>query len=151
MLTGFLDWQRLTVRRKCEGLSDEQAYEIHLSTSPKLTVAGVASHLRWTEWGWFSQSFPDEGQGVTPPAHDRGGWEFEPVALATLLDEYDAECDRSRQIVASRPLADIQTFTPAEFTPVSLRWIVTHMIDETARHLGHLDLLRELTDGATGY
>jgi hypothetical protein len=71
--------------------------------------------------------------------------------LEVLLTEYEEECAFSRHIVGSLDLDDLQEYTPPQFKPVSVRWIVTHMIDETARHLGHLDLLREMTDGAKSY
>lgn len=58
MLTGCLDWQRATVRLKAEGLNDHDAYRELLATSPKMTIAGVVSHLRWTEW--------DGSRGVSP-------------------------------------------------------------------------------------
>jgi hypothetical protein len=45
----------------------------------------------------------------------------------------------------------MQQFTPPQFAPVSVRWILTHLIEETARHLGHLDILREQLDGSRGY
>jgi hypothetical protein len=110
------------------------------------------SHLRWTEWGWFARSFPSSTlrPEVTGPA-DPGGWQVARRSLAELLDEYAAACDDSRAIVAATELGAVQEFTPAEFTPVTLRWIVTHMIDETARHLGHLDILRETIDGTRSY
>lgn len=71
--------------------------------------------------------------------------------MAYLLAEYEAECSLSRLVVAGHDLAAMQEFTPPRFPPVNLRWIVTHMIDETARHLGHLDLLREQLDGSRSY
>ncbi|MGZ0145667.1 mycothiol transferase [Kribbella sp. WER1] len=67
------------------------------------------------------------------------------------MNSYEGECAQSRRIVAQLSLTTIQHFTPPQFTPVSLRWILTHMLEETARHLGHLDILREQLDGSRGY
>ena len=64
---------------------------------------------------------------------------------------YDAQCERSRQITAAHDLGDIERYAPDGLPLVSLRWILGHLIEETARHLGHLDILRELTDGVRGY
>lgn len=150
VLTGWLDWQRATVLRKVDGLSDEQAHHSLLPTSPLMTVAGVLSHLRWTERGWFAASFPSAAGGHTE-RDASGGWQFPRSSLNTLLEGYTSECVVSRHVVSRHELGAMQEFTPPEFTPVSLRWIVAHMIDETARHLGHLDVLREQLDGTRGH
>ena len=73
------------------------------------------------------------------------------IELVRLLAEYAGQCARSRAIVAGHGLAELEIFAPPGIELVSLRWIVGHMVEETARHLGHLDLLREVADGATGY
>jgi hypothetical protein len=150
VLTGWLDWQRATVSRKVEGLSDQDGYRSLLPTSPRMSVAALVSHLRWCERGWFAASFPSTAGGDFM-RDEGGGWEFPRKSLALLVDEYEAECDVSRRVVASLGLGTTQEFTPPQFTPVSLRWILAHMIDETARHLGHLDVLREQLDGTRSY
>ena len=72
------------------------------------------------------------------------------VPLAQLLDEYDAECARSNAAFADLPLDAVeQGRPPAE--AASLRFILCHMIEETARHVGHLDIIREILDGTRGY
>lgn len=150
-LTGWLDWQRATVHLKVADLSEEDAYRALLPASPTMTVAGLLSHLRWTEWGWFARSFPALASDRPRPPDGGGGWSFDRLPIARLIDEYRAECESSRSIVAALDLGTPQEFTPAEFTAVNLRWIVAHMIDETARHVGHLDILRETLDGTRGY
>ena len=150
VLTGFLDWQRATVHRKVDGLPTELANRALLDTSPRMTVAGVVSHLRQTEHDWFAGSFPTLAD--EPFERDQhGGWPTDGRAIADLLNGYTTECAQSRRIVAQLTLDTMQHFTPPQFTPVSLRWILTHMIEETARHLGHLDILREQLDGTRGY
>jgi hypothetical protein len=143
MVAGWLDWQRATVRLKCEGLSDEDAYR-SLLPSPLTTVAGVVSHLRWVEYGWLEHSF------LGRPASGVDAWAVSGVPLARLLDEYDAQCERSREIAAAHELDQLEAWAPPGLELVSLRWILCHLIEETARHLGHLDAIRELTDGVTG-
>lgn len=64
-----------------------------------------------------------------------GGWPTGGRAITDLLSNYDAECAQSRRIVARLTLDTMQRFTPPQFAPVSVRWILTHMIEETARHL----------------
>ncbi|GAA1597017.1 DinB family protein [Kribbella karoonensis] len=150
VLTGFLDWQRATVRRKVDGLPIELADRALLETSPRMTVAGVVSHLRQTEHDWFAGSFPSLADETFARDSD-GGWRTGGRAIPDLLSGYEAECAQSRRIVAGLTLDTMQEFTPPQFTPVSLRWILTHMVEETARHLGHLDILREKLDGTRGY
>lgn len=141
VLGGFLDWQRATVGQKVQGLSDADGYRSLVATSPRLTVAGVVSHLRDTERTWFAASFPSRAGTVAPLAN--GGWQPQRTSLCRLVEAYEDECQQSRQIVSGLDLATLQEYTPAQFRAVSVRWILTHMIDETSRHLGHLDLLRE--------
>jgi uncharacterized damage-inducible protein DinB len=152
MLTGWLDWQRTTVRLKCQGLSADGAGQAPLPSSPLTTIAGVVSHLRWAEHHWFEASFLGEPhRGPSTPADPDREWRVEGRALPVLLDEYDRQCERSREIVAAHDLDEIEAYAPPGIELVSLRWIVVHMIEETARHLGHLDALRELADGTTSY
>jgi hypothetical protein len=108
-----------------------------------MSIAGVVSHLRWAEYGWFVTSFLGEDAGERPT-----GWGVDGVLLPRLLDEYDLQCARSREIVAAHELGQLEAFAPPGLPLVSLRWILTHLIEETARHLGHLDVLRELAGGA---
>jgi uncharacterized damage-inducible protein DinB len=146
MLCGWLDWQRATVRIKTNDLDADLAYQRFLPTSPKMTIATVVSHLVGVEHHWFVASF--FGDEETAPT---AGWDETGTPLPALVDAYDAQCQRSREIIASHSLDDIERVAPPGVPPVSLRWILGHLIEETARHLGHLDLLRELADGRTSY
>ncbi len=150
MLTGWLDRQRATVRLKCAGLSEEQAELAVLPSSPRMTVKTLVGHLRHVELGWFETSF----LGVQTAGSKVPFKPSEPppdASLDRLLDEYDQQCARSREIVANHQLDDLEAWAPEGIELVSLRWIVVHLIEETARHLGHLDAMRELIDGTTGY
>jgi hypothetical protein len=71
------------------------------------------------------------------------------VPLAQLVEEYVAQCAVSNEIAAAASLDDVAANTG--FRQASLRWILQHMLEETARHVGHLDLLREQLDGSKGY
>jgi len=64
-----------------------------------------------------------------------------------LLAEYAAECDASRQVLAK---LDLETEVPFRDRLMTVRWVVIHMIEETGRHAGHLDVVRENLDGVTG-
>jgi hypothetical protein len=155
-LVGWLDHLRSLVRIKCEGLSETDAHRKVLPTSPLMTVAGLVAHLRWVEYSWFSQNLfgtPDHGETPwTEGGHPDAEMFVDDVPLGQLLDEYDAECARSNEIVGGFSLDDVERAVLRDSgEPASLRYILCHMIEETARHLGHLDIIRELIDGATGY
>ena len=155
-LIGWLDLQRSFVRMKCEGLSEEDAHRKVLPTSPLMTPAGLVAHLRWNEYSWFQLALmgvPDTGQTPwTEGGHPDAEMFVDDVPLAQLLDEYDAECARSNETIATMSLDAVeQGAYAAKGEAASLRYILCHMIEETARHVGHLDIIRELIDGATGY
>ena len=145
-LTGWLDWQRATVRLKCAGLDDSAARRQFIPTSPAMTIAGIVRHLADAERHWLVRSFLGEPASPEPRL-----WGESDEPLHRSLDAYDAQCERSRQITAAYDLGDTERYAPDGLPLVSLRWILGHLIEETARHLGHLDILRELTDGARGY
>ncbi|WP_328330919.1 DinB family protein [Kribbella sp. NBC_00382] len=153
-LTGWLDLQRSFVRMKCEGLTEADAHRVMLSTSPLMTMAGLVAHLRWNEYSWFQLSLigvPDTGQTPwTKDGHPDAEMFVDDVPLAQLLDEYDEECARSNATIANLSLDALEQGT-GDDAPASLRYILCHMIEETARHVGHLDIIRELIDGATRY
>jgi hypothetical protein len=154
-LIGWLDLQRSFVRMKCEGLSEEDAHRKVLPTSPLMTPAGLVAHLRWVEYSWFTQNLlgtPDHGETPwTEGGHPDAEMFVDDIPLAQLLDEYDAECARSNEIIAGFSLDDVERAVFRDSGQASLRYILCHMIEETARHVGHLDIIRELIDGATGY
>lgn len=149
-LEGFLDFLRATVVLKATGLTDEQARRA-LVPSELTTVASLVSHLTYVEQYWFDVVLAGgldlwrERLAADRDAEFRAGFE---VPLARLLDDYAARCELSRQVAARLDLE--ATGTTARGEPVNLRWVLIHMIEETGRHAGHLDLLRELLDGSTG-
>ena len=151
-LMGWLDLQRALVRRKLEGLRAEDEHRAVLPDSPMMTPAGLVSHLRWTEHCWFHVIFLGESEDSNPQ-FDRSApadseWMVDDMPLARLLDEYEAQCARSNETTAAHSLDDVGK--QPDFTP-TLRWIMIHMVEETARHVGHLDTVRELLDGQKGY
>jgi uncharacterized damage-inducible protein DinB len=151
LLNEFLDWHRATVRVKCEGVTDADARRAPLPSSPLMTIAGLVNHLRWVEHDFFEVDL--DGQPSRAPwsrEDPNADMRVDGFLLAQLLDEYDVQCARSRKIVAGMALDDHERNTPPGAEPASLRWIMLHMIEETARHNGHLDAIRELVDGVTG-
>lgn len=147
ILTSQLDYLRATVTWKAHGLTDDQARRVHLP-SELTTVAGLVGHLTLNEWFWFAVVVDGEEDTWKERLEEDPDAEFRTDApLSRLLEDYARQCERSRDIVAKRDLDDQVTHNGETF---NVRWVLTHMIEETARHTGHLDLLRELTDGLTG-
>ncbi|HUJ06964.1 MAG TPA: DinB family protein [Streptosporangiaceae bacterium] len=153
VLVTFLDYARDTVHAKCAGLSDADARRAPLPGSPLMTISGLVSHLRWVECSWIERVML--GGTIDPPwTADDPDREFRiavEVPLAELLADYRAACTHHRELVASLPL-DSLSKGELEWRdePVTLRWILFHLVEETARHNGHIDILRELADGVRG-
>ena len=153
ILTQFLRYVRLTVHAKCVDLSQSDAARTPLPGSPAMSVAGLVSHLRWSEAFWIDVIFL--GQPYQWPGTDddselqmRAGLER---PLAELLDDYAAQAAHTDEIITSHDWDAASALADGESGhPVTLRYIAMHLIEETARHNGHLDILRELADGVTG-
>jgi uncharacterized damage-inducible protein DinB len=152
-LTEFLDFQRATIELKAHGLDDVQA-RTRISPSD-ISLIGIVRHLTDVERNWFRAVFRGED---APPyfwSADGADTDWSPAAGDTLADAlagYRAECARSREITSAAALDEVSQVGVRSYggRPVNLRWILTHMIEETARHAGHADLLRECIDGMTG-
>jgi uncharacterized damage-inducible protein DinB len=153
-LLGWLDLQRAIIRWKCDGLSDADAHRVLLPTSPLMTMAGLVSHLRWTEHLWFEVLFlggPTTDNPQFDEANEDADMQVDGVDIAQLLAEYEAQCARSNEIIAAHPLDELGRSEQFRSGTASLRWMLFHMVEETARHAGHADVIRELLDGAKGY
>jgi hypothetical protein len=153
-LLGWYEMQRAIVRWKCEDLSDADAHRSVIPTSPLLTVAGIVSHLRWTEHMWFEMLFlggPADDNPLFDEHTPDGDWTVPGASLATLVAEYERQCARSDEIIAAHSLDEPGRNQEYRSGGASLRWMVIHMVEETARHAGHLDTVRELLDGRRGY
>jgi uncharacterized damage-inducible protein DinB len=153
ILTTLLDYTRGTVHAKCAGIAEEDARRAPLPGSPLMTISGLVSHLRWVEYGWLEVVLlggEDRSPG-TEQDPDREMRIAVEIPIAQLLAEYESSCARYRELVAS---LDLDTPSKGKMSwrtePVTLRWILFHLIEETARHNGHIDILREMADGVTG-
>jgi uncharacterized damage-inducible protein DinB len=155
LLSEFLDYHRATLVMKVSGLTQDQL-AVRLGPST-LTLAGLVKHLALVEDDWFQKDLLGRAMPepwASAPFDEDRDWDFHSAvhdSPSDLLALYAAACERSRAAVAevgdpaawaARPLRD--------GTRINLRWILLHMIEETARHNGHADLLRESIDGQTG-
>jgi uncharacterized damage-inducible protein DinB len=146
-LTGFLQRQRDLVAWKVRDASDDVLRSAR--TRSGLDIHGIVRHLENVERSWFREVFAGEtGLSYDWTDEDRDA-EFKPgseIRMEALLRAYADETSRCDAVIAAAPSLDAASAT----RDFSLRWIICHMIEETGRHLGHLDLLREQADGEVG-
>jgi uncharacterized damage-inducible protein DinB len=154
VLTTMLDYVRDTVHVKCAGISEENARRAPLPGSPLMTISGLVSHLHRVEFYWLEVVLlgtPNIGPWTDDEDPDREMRIAVDIPIAQLLGEYRDSCARHRELVTA---LDLDTPSAGQLDwrtePVTLRWILFHLIEETARHNGHLDILREMADGVTG-
>ncbi|GAA2636287.1 DinB family protein [Streptomyces vastus] len=153
MLEGWLDYHRLTLAWKCEGLTDAELRTASVEPS-ELTLMGLVRHMAEVERSWFRRVLAAEDAGpIYFTEEDRDG-DFHLSETDTWEEAYatwQAEIESARGNAARFGLDDISEGkhlrTGQRF---NLRWIYTHMIEEYARHNGHADMIRERIDGAIG-
>lgn len=151
---GFLEFLRATVTLKTSGLTDEQLTRTHPPST--MTPAGMLKHLAFVEDWWSTHKFLGHPQ-LEPWTEvdwrvDRD-WDWR-TALDDPPEElralWEASVARSRAIIDAADFEDLSVATFRNGERFSMRWMVLHLIEEYARHCGHLDLIRESIDGATG-
>lgn len=137
---------------KIEGVPDA---DLRRSMVPSgTTLLGMVKHLAYVERSWFQNVFM--GREVDLPWTDEdpeADFRIEPgETTEQIVQLYRDECEKSRGIISEASLDDLSKGRPdsGKRSGFSLRWIVVHMIEETARHNGHTDILREQIDGVTG-
>jgi uncharacterized protein DUF664 len=153
LLDSYLDYYRGTVLRKLDGLCEEELRGSRLPSG--WTPLALLVHLTWMERRWFNWGFAAEP--TERPWGDQGpdgAWQVPAGAsVADVRAAFAAQCERSRAAVAGVPL-ERRAATGGRFaTPTeapTLAWIKLHVLQEYARHAGHLDIVRELADGVTG-
>jgi hypothetical protein len=157
-LLAYLAQQRYVLRLSAHGLSDEQARATPSASA--LSVGGLIKHVAFTERGWVDTM-------LQRPAETGGGGEDEYVrgfelgpdeTLAGVLSLYDQVAAETEAAVAG--IADLGQpvpvpkgvpWFPDDVDAWSVRWVLLHIIEETARHAGHADIVRESIDGATAF
>jgi uncharacterized damage-inducible protein DinB len=147
-LTMFLDSQREAILHKVEGITDEQAKLV--PTASALSLFSIVKHLAYVERRWFQNAVAgSEIPGLWPPADPQEEYDVrEGDTIESVRALYEQRIDESRAITgaavdpgrAAHPSAD----------GLNVRWILLHMIEETARHAGHADVIRETIDGSRG-
>ncbi len=152
MLDGWLDYHRATLEMKCADLNDEQL-RLASAAPSEMSLLGLVRHMAEVERSWFRNILAGEGVDSLYCEDDRDG-DFHVTEQDTYAEAYaawQAEIVRARELAAAHGLDDVgKSPSRGSGDTFNLRWIITHMIEEYARHNGHADLLRERIDGATG-
>jgi uncharacterized damage-inducible protein DinB len=143
-----LDRHRDAVLWKVEGLDDER---LRRPMTPSGTnLLGLVKHLAAVEYGWFCETF---GREMEPMPFDQdepdADLRVEPSeSTQDILAFYERARAAADRVIDELAMEDMGMAWFGD--PVSMRWVLIHMVEETARHAGHMDILRELIDGATG-
>lgn len=140
-LTGLLQFQRESMLRKVEGLDDAAAARTFVDSGTSLVW--LLRHLSYAERVWVLERFAgaETAEPVPPPGTAD--------SLADAVAAYKQTWAEVDAVVAASDLDAVAPGQP-DLEPVNLRWILGHLLEETARHAGHADILRELIDGQTG-
>jgi uncharacterized damage-inducible protein DinB len=155
MLSEYLDVQREIMLFKSEGLTKSQMAQ-PLPPSD-MTLAGLLYHLALVEEAWLEVRFAglprrdpwiDIDWDADPDWEWRTAQDLEPDAVR---QRYEEACERSRQVVTNSSGADqVSVASNDKGVHFTLRWVLLHLIEETARHAGHADLIRQSIDGLVG-
>lgn len=149
ILVGVLNELRAVILWKLDGLDEAAARRPMVPSGTSLL--GLIKHLAWVERWWFVDFIGgnklDYPWSEADPDADFRSEDDETVASVSQL--YATAVGEANAVIAAAP--DLDVTGSLESGPRSLRWVLTHMIDETGRHAGHADIIRELIDGATGY
>ncbi|MFF0201272.1 DinB family protein [Streptomyces sp. NPDC005017] len=155
-LTAYLAHQRRALRATAYGLTDEQARTA--ASASRLSIGGLIKHAARCE-GFWTDLVVQRRHGTRHRADESGGDEFQLApeeSLAEALAAYAAAAERTDAVIAgipdlgqAVPVPQGAPWVPAEVKEWSVRWVLLHLIEETARHGGHADVIRETIDGAT--
>ena len=152
LLLDYLDYFRGVVAGKLDGLTDADLTGTVVPSG--WTPAGLVNHLvnverRWLEWGFLGEQVSEPWADSAPG----GGWVTPEASVADLRALLAVAGTRTREIVEAHELTETARLTGRfrdQETAPQLQWILLHLLQEYARHVGHLDISRELVDGRTG-
>ncbi len=151
-LTEFLRGQRLTLQLKCDKLDAGQLARRAAEPST-MSLLGLVRHMAEVERGWFRRRFagldiPKRYQTEADPDADFNGAVADPAAVEEAWAAWREEIAFAERFTRDHDLGFVGRDSEGE--PISLRELLVHMIEESARHNGHADLLRERIDGRVG-
>jgi uncharacterized damage-inducible protein DinB len=149
-LLAFLDYYRETVLTKLDGLPPEAL--MRRLVNSRTTLLGIVKHLIVVEQWWFDTIIDGGPEPSEDPDDPDAEWlvgdDDDP---AHVVAQYRAAGGHSNQIARTTSSLDAERHRPDDpERRLTVRWILVHMLEETARHAGHADILRELIDDRTG-
>lgn len=150
VLVGMLDHYRATILNICAGVGEEDLRRPMVPSGT--TLLGLVKHLAFVERGWFEEIVGNQPSGL-PYDEDDLDMDFRIEADETseqIFEMYRESCRRSNEIIEQVSLDEISRW-PGRSYDCNFRWVLAHMLEETARHTGHADILRELIDGTVGH
>ena len=152
-LLAFLAQQRYVLRLAAYGLSEEQLWAT--PTAGTLCLGGLLKHVAAVEEHWIGLALR---RPADPPEDYGRDFRREPTdTIATVLDRYGAVARHTEEAIAGMdldepvPVPPGVPWFPDDVAAWSVRWVLLHLIEETARHAGHADIVRESVDGATAF
>jgi uncharacterized damage-inducible protein DinB len=153
-LLGFLNWYRATLELKCAGLTDAELARRAVEPS-SMSLLGMVRHMAEVERGWFrrvmaGQDMPQLFCSDEDPDGDWDGAVADPDVVAQAWQAWRDEVAFADKVVADAPSLDTIGVHRRSGDRFSLRWVLVHMVEEYARHIGHVDLMRERIDGRVG-
>jgi uncharacterized damage-inducible protein DinB len=138
VVTSLLAYQRNSLLKKLEGIDDAQAAASPVASGTSLLW--LINHVADAEATWVLRRFAGQ-DGTSVADHES--------TIDAAIRRYRAVCDESDVVIAQSSFDELCRAPDREPAP-DLRWVVSHLLEETARHAGHADILRELIDGSTG-
>ena len=137
-MLALLQFQRESLVRKVTGVDEEAARRSPVGSGTSLLW--LVQHLAHAEEVWVLHRFAGEDLPATAGA----------PTLGAAVDAYRRSWARVDAVIDASPTLDAPCRRIGDDPPVNLRWVLMHLLEETARHAGHADILRELIDGTTG-
>jgi uncharacterized damage-inducible protein DinB len=142
VLSALLQYQRDSLVRKVAGIGEDVARRSPVGSGTSLLW--LMKHIARAEQVWVVHRFAGEDVDIPDDTLQPGD------TLDAAVDAYRATWGRVDAIVSAAPTLDELCRRTGDGAPVNLRWVLMHLLEETARHTGHADILRELIDGSTG-
>ena len=140
-LLGLLQYHRNSICDKVTGLDEAQARWSPVGSGTSLRW--LLHHLTVAEALWVEYRLAGRDRSVVPDEL------VDDDTMASIVSRYVAQWERSATVLETMDLDALAATTDGD-DPVNARWVLTHLLEETARHAGHADIVRELPDGSTG-
>jgi len=141
-LQALLQYQRRSLVRKIAGVDNDAARRAHVGSGT--TLLWLVKHMTGAESLWILRRFAGQDVEILDDKVNPDD------TIDGAIDAYEDMWQRTDEVVAATPSLNEVCRDGGDEAPVNLRWVLMHLLEETARHAGHADILRELLDGQTG-